>query len=62
MNKILPWSLFAGALIAGNALAAPISQSYDTFGTLAGATFGGTGIPNDAVAVAVSGHECTISR
>ncbi|MEO5654621.1 MAG: PEP-CTERM sorting domain-containing protein [Nitrosospira sp.] len=54
MNKILPWSVLAGALLAGNALAAPISQSYDTFGTLAGATFGGTGIPNDAVAVAVT--------
>ena len=54
MNKILPWSLLAGALIAGNALAAPINQSYDTFGTLAGATFGGSGIPNDAVAVAVT--------
>ena len=50
MNKILPWSLLAGALIASNALAAPISPSYDTFGTLAGATFGGSGIPNDAVA------------
>lgn len=54
MNKILPWSLFASALIAGNSLAAPINQSYDTFGTLAGATFGGSGIPNDAVAVAVT--------
>ena len=54
MNKTLHWSLLAGALIAGNALAAPINQSYDTFGTLAGATFGGSGIPNNAVAVAVT--------
>jgi hypothetical protein len=38
----------AFALVAGSAVAAP---TYDTFGTLAGATFGGTGIPNDAVAI-----------
>lgn len=54
MNKILPWSLLVGTLIAGNALAAPINQSYDTFGTLAGATFGGSGIPNNAVATTIT--------
>lgn len=54
MNKTMTCSLLAGALFAGNALAAPINQSFDTFGTLAGATFGGTGIPNDAVAMAVT--------
>ena len=31
--------------------AAPIAPTFDTFGTLAGATFGGSGIPNDAVAI-----------
>lgn len=31
--------------------AAPITPTYDTFGTLSGATFGGSGIPNDAVAI-----------
>lgn len=36
------------ALAAGSAVAAP---TYTTFGTLAGADFGGTGIPNDAVAI-----------
>lgn len=54
MNKTMTCSLLAGALFAGNALAAPINQSFDSFGTLAAATFGGTGIPNDAVAVAVT--------
>ena len=34
--------------------AAPAPQ-YTTFGTLAGATFGGTGIPNDAVAITTIG-------
>ncbi|TWU25820.1 hypothetical protein [Bythopirellula polymerisocia] len=28
-----------------------VVPTYDTFGTLAGATFGGSGIPNDAVAI-----------
>lgn len=32
--------------------AAPIIPVFDTFGPLPGATFGGTGIPNDAVAIA----------
>jgi len=54
VNKPLTLSLVATALIAGNALAAPIVPQYDTFGTLTGATFGGTGIPNDAVAITTS--------
>jgi hypothetical protein len=39
------------------ASAAPITPTFDTFGTLPGATFGGSGIPNNAVAIthAVSG-------
>ena len=39
------------ALSAASASAAPITPTFDSFGTLAGATFGGTGIPNDAVAM-----------
>lgn len=36
--------------------AAPIVPTYTTFGTLSGATFGGTGIPNDAVAITTIGN------
>lgn len=44
--------LVLGCLLGGvNAEAAPISPTFDTFGTLPGATFGGTGIPNNAVAI-----------
>lgn len=39
---------FAGLLTVSAAFAVP---SYDTFGSLPAATFGGTGIPNDAVAI-----------
>ena len=35
--------------------AGPIVPTYTTFGTLSGATFGGTGIPNDAVAITTIG-------
>ena len=34
-----------------NLLATSITPTYTTFGTLSGATFGGTGIPNHAVAI-----------
>ncbi len=51
MNRTIICSLLATALFAGNALAAPITQSFDTFGTLSGATFSGSGIPNNAVAI-----------
>ncbi len=52
MNKTLTYSLLATAMFAGNAMAAAIiTPSYDTFGPLVGATFGGTGIPNTAVAI-----------
>lgn len=43
-----------GVVIALSSVASwagPVSPTYDTFGTLSGATFGGSGIPNDAVAV-----------
>jgi hypothetical protein len=49
--------LGAAALLlaaAGIANAAPITPSYTTFGTLAGATFGGSGIPNTAVSIFTS--------
>lgn len=35
--------------------AAPITPTYTTFGTLSGATFGGSGIPNNAVAITTIG-------
>ncbi len=38
--------------VASSAYAGPILPTFTTFGTLAGATFGGTGIPNDKVAIA----------
>lgn len=41
----------AMALTVGQAAAAAVTPTYDAFGTLASATFGGSGIPNDAVAI-----------
>jgi hypothetical protein len=41
-------AMFAGASTAS---AAPIVPSYSTFGPLSAATFGGSGIPNGAVAI-----------
>lgn len=55
MNKALATSLLVAIFSSGNALATAISPAYDTFGTLAGATFGGSGIPNDAVAITTIG-------
>src|SRR3954462_8248317 len=45
--------LIAAALLGwvANVNAAPITPTFTSFGTLATATFGGTGIPNTAVAV-----------
>jgi hypothetical protein len=37
--------------VASTAYAGPVLPTYSTYGTLAGATFGGTGIPNDDVAI-----------
>lgn len=37
--------------ISGTATAAAITPTFDSFGTLAAATFNGTGIPNNAVAM-----------
>jgi|JRYH01.1.fsa_nt_gb hypothetical protein len=37
--------------MAPMASAAPVTPAYDSFGSLPAATFGGSGIPNDAVAI-----------
>ena len=45
-------ALIAAALsFSAVAIAAPVTPRFDTFGTLASAPFGGTGIPNTAVAI-----------
>ncbi len=52
MKHILKSTLAAlGLACALSAAAAPIIPTFTTFGTLAGATFGGSGIPNNAVAI-----------
>lgn len=48
IGRILTCTLL---LSAGAALATPVTPTFDSFGSLPGATFGGSGIPNDAVAV-----------
>jgi hypothetical protein len=49
-------ALASVGFIANSAsLANPITPSYDTFGLLSGATFGGSGIPNDSVAIKTIG-------
>jgi len=42
------------ALAIGHAGAAAVTPTYDTFGALAAATFGGSGIPNHSVAITTS--------
>lgn len=50
--KIARTALPALALAGAISLSTPASAIvYDTFGTLPGATFGGSGIPNDSVAI-----------
>lgn len=46
-----PYLLLASALLWSSATATPITPSFTTFGSLPGATFGGTGISNSAVAI-----------
>lgn len=41
----------AGLLTISSAMASSVSPSFDNFGTLSSANFGGSGIPNDAVAI-----------
>lgn len=50
----------AAILLGGAAVAAPISPTFTSFGTLTGATFGGSGIPNTAVAIATSTGDLTL--
>lgn len=50
----------AAGLLGGAAVAGPISPTFTSFGTLAGATFGGSGIPNTAVAIATSAGDLTL--
>ena len=54
MKRLNCASLFCVATSA-SLLATPITPTYETFGTLSGATFGGTGIPNNAVAITTIG-------
>lgn len=44
-----------GLLSGTAALANPVTPVFTSFGTLTGATFGGSGIPNDAVAITTFG-------
>jgi hypothetical protein len=44
-----------GLSFALTAIAAPVSPTYNTFGPLPAATFGGSGIPNSAVAITTVG-------
>ncbi len=50
MRKLALFSILLPGLCSF-AIADPITPAYDSFGALPGATFGGAGIPNDAVAV-----------
>jgi hypothetical protein len=50
MRKAITAAILSIGLVSA-ASAAPITPSFETFGTLAGATFGGAGIPNTAVAI-----------
>ena len=47
----LKYSMGLLGLACVSAMAIQITPTFDTFGTLSGATFGGQGIPNDAVAI-----------
>ncbi len=51
MKRKLILGLSALLLTGSLTFAATITPGYDSFGTLSGATFGGTGIPNSAVAI-----------
>ncbi len=50
----------AGMLFGPAASAAPFVPAFDTFGTLAAATFSGSGIPNTAVAISQSQGDLTL--
>lgn len=48
---ILAAALATSAMFTGAVQAAAVTPTYTSFGTFAGATFGGSGIPNNAVAM-----------
>jgi hypothetical protein len=50
----------AMTLAASVVAAAPITPTFNSFGTLAGATFGGSGIPNTAVSIGTSSGDLTL--
>jgi hypothetical protein len=50
MVSIKQFSVLALALAASSTFAAPVVPVYDAFGSYPAATFGGSGIPNNAVA------------
>lgn len=59
-----PFKLIGAAAIfalAGHASAGLISPTFDTFGSLPAATFGGNGIPNNAVAISSTQGDLTIA-
>lgn len=54
VTRLVGWmcAALAACMAVGTVcVAAPITPNFDTFGTLSGATFGGAGIPNNAVAI-----------
>src|SRR5581483_6837101 len=51
ISRVLVLSIFVFSLATFTATATPVAVSFTTFGTLSGATFGGSGIPNNAVAI-----------
>lgn len=56
-------AVVASMAFSGTVSAAPITPTFDSFGELAAATFGGAGIPNDAVAITTftdSGNTITL--
>jgi hypothetical protein len=59
MSSIKKFSVLALALAASSAFAGNVVQ-YDTFGSLSAANFGGSGIPNNAVAITTLGNGVTL--
>lgn len=56
LNRTRSLAVLASTLcLATAAVAGPITPGSTSFGTLAGATFGGSGIPNNAVAITTLG-------
>lgn len=51
MLSLKKFSVLAMSLAASSVFAAAVVPAFTTFGTLAGANFGGSGIPNNAVAI-----------